>query len=192
MRLFWGLAASWAMAGRLAAGGLALAMATGTTGCVVEEVSDDDDDDDDEDDDDDGGGLSPGGGNGSRQGQSCTGEEVSCAGADTIDVCESGTFQSYSCGEACSYAGFGSNGCGRDMCQCGEPTNAQCANGVIGFCACIEWAGAGACTDNELSGWYTACHQGDPELNPMMMCFSNYVSNGSIDCVAAAEACQPG
>jgi hypothetical protein len=120
--------------------------------------------------------------------ESCSGEELQCGGGDVLKACEDGEFVDYTCTDVCDYFGFFSDGCSADQCQCGDTNDPECLDGMSGFCACAEGAGS-PCTDEDANALYGACHQDDPDVAPMLKCFENYVSGGSIDCSAAANAC---
>jgi hypothetical protein len=145
--------------------------------------NDDDGDDDGHDDGDDDGPI--GSHKGGESGD-CSGDEMKCDG-DDLAVCEDGELETYSCDEGCqSEYGFSSNSCSDDQCQCdGDPTDDTCLDGVGAFCACSEWAGV-SCGDQDYVDFYVSCHQGD---NPIIECYSYYVTGNEVDCEAAVYGC---
>ena len=75
--------------------------------------------------------------------------------------------------------------CGDDFCQCGEPVNATCLDGVGALCACLQGTEA-ECTDDIFFDMYIDCHQGSfPEAE----CFADFIVEGTVLCGDAAEAC---
>jgi len=156
--------------------------------CMTEAPSADDDGGDDGGSSGDGGGSPLGPPSTTSGGPECSGEELTCIDAATVGACESGSFTPYACNEVCDYYGFYSEGCSADDCQCGDPNNYECLDGVSGLCACLEWADAGSCSNEDYNSYYGGCHQNDPDF-AVVACFGHYVSGDTVDCEAAASAC---
>jgi hypothetical protein len=159
-----------------------------STGCVGEEVSDDDDDDGGSVSDDDGSGI--GAPSNSLDGQSCTEEGTAvCADATSMDLCSEGAYQNITCDEYCNYFGFAGAGCAGSGCECGDPINAQCAQGVGVLCGCSAAADAPPCSDEEMVSFYVACHQNDPELGAFVSCLGTYSPTDIDGCYYAFDSC---
>jgi len=123
---------------------------------------------------------------GDGQGKACTDEEPSCVDAFSIDVCEEGTVQNYDCDEVCASSGRASSDCTGSQCQCDQATDQLCEDAVSGACICLEWAEQPACIESEIVEKYRSCYEDE---DAVLICFGQQVSDGTIDCVAAAQAC---
>jgi hypothetical protein len=116
----------------------------------------------------------------------CEDGDFTCDG-DTIDWCENGTFEPYSCDAGCGESGYTSSGCNTaEGCVCDGFADATCETGTAALCTCFEWAGIGTCTTDMFVGIYDDCWAGT-DLVPI--CFSAYVSGTSVDCASAVEVC---
>lgn len=126
-------------------------------------------------------------GGSSSTGESCSGDEQKCDG-EALLSCESGEFVEETCDDICEGYGFEGDGCDSSKCQCGDTTNARCANALSAFCFCAGEAGA-PCTDEQATNLYVGCHQDDPEIGAMVDCFENYIDGNVVDCTTAANVC---
>jgi len=122
----------------------------------------------------------------SRQGEACTDEEPSCVDAFSIDVCEEGTVQDYDCDEVCAPSGRASSDCTGSQCVCDQTTDQLCEDAVSGVCFCLEWAEQPACIESDLADKYRSCYE---DGDAVLICFGQQVSDGTINCAAAAQTC---
>src|SRR5690606_10488960 len=121
---------------------------------------------------------------GTSGGGSCVANETRCAGSQAVDLCIEGTFETVPCSEFCDYFGITALGCSGSQCECGEPTNGLCLQGMSNFCACMEAADT-PCTDQRVSDYYIACHQSADE--GYFACWGSYVVDTLEDCAAVAN-----
>ena len=108
------------------------------------------------------------------------GEWPVCLDDANLQLCVSGYYEVHSCASICELHGYGGGACAAGSCECGAAANEKCAAGAQAVCACI------GCDYGEFETAYASC---ELSQNPFVACFAEWVSDGRIDCAAAAEAC---
>lgn len=133
------------------------------------------------------------GGTGGAVGAQCVDSELPLCVDDTnIRACIDGAYETLSCPDFCENAIYfepGPCNATTNDCDCGEPLNPTCAQGVTALCRCLQEVDE-PCTDLEAFGLYIACYEGDADLEPVLTCFGESTTSPP-DCAALANQCIP-
>jgi hypothetical protein len=127
-------------------------------------------------------------------------DPATCPSADSMTFCLNGAETTLTCDYFCTTLGFTSGPCEDGYgCQCGDPTDDACANGVNAYCSCISGTST-PCDPNDPNNdpvtFYVDCHANAPseqEFNDFLKCFGTQLPSGSMlstsICQNAAVAC---
>ncbi|HTQ06837.1 MAG TPA: hypothetical protein VMI54_23430 [Polyangiaceae bacterium] len=132
-------------------------------------------------------------------------DPATCPTTDSMTFCNNGSELTLTCDYFCSTLGFKTGPCMDGYgCECGDATNQECSDGVNAYCQCVSDSSM-PCDQNDpnndpLTFYYncqaasqTAAQQQDTDFLKCLAMQITTDSSGqmSIDCGAAATACEP-
>jgi hypothetical protein len=142
------------------------------------------------------GGASTGG----TSGMCSDSDPPTCPTADSMTFCPNGTETTLTCDYFCTTLGLTVGPCEDGYgCQCGDPTDQPCVDGVNAYCSCVSGSSQ-PCDSNDPANdplsFYVECHANDPadqENVDFLKCLGMQLPANTMlstmVCQNAAEAC---